>query len=234
MKFIKKVGLSMMLVILLSAFSGCIGDNLVTDDFDGLYGATEDTVLTVSNSNGRIEITRTNDDQVELHVDISSTHGQDSIDALDIVVDETGGDIAISTEYSTTKDHATANMKIKVPWSVHIAQVSTSNGAVTARLDMSEGDAQVSSSNGEVEITVREGFTHNLTVSTSNGNVDVRIDPDEDLMLTASTSNGRVTFSGLDVTLTVDQPKSKTGSIGMGGPMLTVSTSNGDVDVRGS
>jgi DUF4097 and DUF4098 domain-containing protein YvlB len=232
MKRITLICTSMAIVVTLSVLSGCIGDNLVTDDFDGLYGTNADTVLTVSNSNGRIEITRTDGDSVDLHVDISSIHGQESLDDLEIVVDETEGNIEISTEYASPQDRATANMRIEVPWHVHIAQISTSNGDIDVKMDMSEGDAQVSSSNGEVNVNVREGFTHNLTVSSSNGRVTVRIDPGEDLMLTASTSNGKVTFSGLDVDFTVNQPKSKTGTMGSGGPMLTASSSNGNVDVR--
>jgi hypothetical protein len=218
--------------MLVAISAGCFSTNTVTDEFDGLYGTNEDTVLTVSNSNGRIEITRTDGDSVDLHVDISSTHGQESLDDLEIVVDETEGNIEISTEYGSSQERATANMKIKVPWNVHIAQVSTSNGAVDVNLDMSEGDAQVSSSNGNVEVKVRPGMTHNLTVSTSNGAVDVRIDPDEDLMVTMSTSNGAVSISGLTVDLTVDQAKSKIGTMGAGGPMLTMSSSNGNVELR--
>ncbi|UCC92967.1 MAG: DUF4097 family beta strand repeat protein [Thermoplasmata archaeon] len=234
MRRAKIAGLAIVVILSTAIVAGCIGTDLVTDDFDGLYGVNEDSVLRVTNRNGDVEITRTNGDQVELHVDISSTHGQESIDDLDIVVDETGGNVAISTEYSTQQNQATANMKIKVPWYVHISQVTTSNGDVDVRIDMSEGDAEVSSSNGDVKVSVREGFTHNLTATSSNGNVEVIIDPDEDLMITASTSNGRVTFSGLDVTFTVDQPKSKIGTMGAGGTMLTATTSNGDVDVRSS
>jgi hypothetical protein len=202
----------------------------VTDEFDGKYDADENTILTVLCRNGDIKISRYDGEKVDFHADISAID-QERMDQLDIVVTEEGGDISIGTEFEGTKDEPTVKMTIKVPWVVHIDSIKAFNGDVEARLDGSKGDAQVSSSNGNVEVTVKKGIAHNLTFSSSNGDVLVKIDPDEDLNVSASTSNGKVSVSGLDITYTVDQPKSKIGTMGSGGPVLTASTSNGNVEL---
>jgi hypothetical protein len=224
-------GLLIGLIIASTTLAGCLGVDLVTDDFDGEYATTEDTVLTVMNPNGNIKITRTDGEKVEFHADITSTHGQEKLDEVDIQVDEQGDGIDIRVEYDVMKDQAKVNMEIKVPWRVYVETVTASNGNVDVELDMSKGDCQASSSNGWVKVKVRKGITYNLTASSSNGDVEVRIDPDENINLTASTTNGKATISGLDVTLTTDTDSAKMGSMGTGGPEVKATTSNGDAEI---
>jgi len=231
MKNARLVGISITLVLLLAITAGCVSTDNVEDTFDGEYDANEDTVLTVKCRNGNIKVTRTNGDKVDLHVDISAEN-QEKIDKLDIVVTEEGGNIDIETEFSGTTDEPNTDMTIKVPLDVHIESVRASNGNVEVRIDLSKGDTQISSSNGNVEVTVEEGIEHNLTASSSNGNVMVFIDSRENVDIQMVTSNGKVEIYNLDVILTTDEAKEKVGTMGTGGPLMKISTSNGNVDLN--
>ncbi len=251
MKNVRTVGISIALVLLIAITAGCVDPDKYTEEFDGMYGTNEDTVLTVKNRNGNIDVTRYSGDQVDLHVDMESP-SQDRLDELDIVVTEEDGDIDIEAKYSGNRNEPSVDMTIKVPHGVFIERLVTSNGNVNVEYDDLEDDVNIASSNGNIrvnigndlkgdltadtsngniEVTVGNDLQANLTASTSNGNIEVHIGPDQNADLMMTTSNGKASIHDLTVTLTLDEEKVKEGTIGTGGPKITMTSSNGNLDI---
>ena len=251
MKNAKIIVISIALVMLLAITAGCVDPDKYTEEFDGMYGTNEDTVLTVKNRNGNIDVTRYSGDQVDLHVDMESP-SQDRLDDLDIVVTEEDGDIDIEAKYSGDRNVPSANMIIKVPHGVFIERIVTSNGNVIVEYDDLEDDVNIASSNGNIrvnigndlmgnltadtsngniKVTIGNDLQANLTAGTSNGDIEVYIGPDQNADLMMTTSNGKAGIHDLTVNLSVDEEKVKEGTMGTGGPTISMTSSNGNVDI---
>jgi hypothetical protein len=126
-------------------------------------------------------------------------------------------------------------------------EAGTSNGSV--ELDDIKGDCSVKTSNGRIKTQHVQGA---LDVSTSNGSVDAGVDALGRDGVRASTSNGAITLhlphalnarliartsnasisSEFDLSAQSRQDKHHLeGTIGSGGPVLDLSTSNGSIHV---
>lgn len=108
---------------------------------------------------------------------------------------------------------------------------STSNGGIHARLlDLSpQRPVKVESSNGNVDLTLESLQSTEVYASTSNASVTVRLPGSVSAQVRAHTSNSSIT-SDFDVAVQGLQSKSRLeGKIGIGGPLLDLSTSNGSI-----
>jgi DUF4097 and DUF4098 domain-containing protein YvlB len=106
--------------------------------------------------------------------------------------------------------------------------VSSSNGRIDVK--DTKGIFDVSSSNGDldVEVSAIAGATE---ISTSNGRIEVRIDPSVEAELDITSSNGDVDTHNLVIEDKSATDQHVTGRLGTGGPMITISSSNGNIDV---
>ena len=245
------IAISIALVMLLAITAGCVDPDKYTEEFDGMYGTNEDTVLTVKNRNGNIDVTRYSGDQVDLHVDMES-QSQDRLDDMDIVVTEEDGDIDIEAKYSGDRNDPWVHMIIKVPNGVFIERLVTSNGNIAVEYDDLEDDVNIASSNGNIavnigndlkgnltaetsngniKVTIGNDLQANLTAATSNGDIEVYLGPDQNAELMMTTSNGKTRIHDLTVTLSVDEEKVKQGTMGTGGPKISMTSSNGNLDI---
>ena len=251
MKNAKTIGISIALVLMVAITAGCVDPDKYTEEFDGMYGTNEDTVLTVKNRNGNIDVTRYSGDQVDLHVDMESP-SQDRLDDIDIVVTEEDGDIDIEAKYSGDRNDPWVHMIIKVPNGVFIERLVTSNGNIAVEYDDLEDDVNIASSNGNIavnigndlkgnltaetsngniKVTIGNDLQANLTAATSNGDIEVYLGPDQNAELMMTTSNGKTRIHDLTVTLSVDEEKVKQGTMGTGGPKISMTSSNGNLDI---
>lgn len=112
--------------------------------------------------------------------------------------------------------------------------ITTSNGRITARLTKPEPQRPVrlESSNGSVELTMNELNDNPVRVRTSNSSVTMRLPASVNAQLSANTSNSNIS-SDFDVTTRGTLNKHHLeGTIGRGGPLLSVSTSNGSIRLQ--
>jgi hypothetical protein len=106
----------------------------------------------------------------------------------------------------------------------------TTNGNVIA--ESSEGAVQATTSNGNIRVKAAKLPANGATYNTHNGNITVELPDGVNLNLVARTMNGGVN-SDFDVTATGSfSPRSLRGRIGSGGPVLTLTTSNGNISIR--
>jgi Toastrack DUF4097 len=110
-------------------------------------------------------------------------------------------------------------------------EARTSNGSI--RADLSEaaegGTVRLTTSNGSVELSVQGLKNQDVVVSTSNGSITVRLPGSISADVKADTSNSSITNEFTDAFKGRSEKHSLEGTIGAGGPMLTLSTSNGSI-----
>ncbi|WP_221057640.1 DUF4097 family beta strand repeat-containing protein [Methanoculleus chikugoensis] len=137
-----------------------------------------------------------------------------------IVHDAPGGDLAATSsngriELSGVEGYVTAttsNAGITVEDCGGVAGLSTSNGAISAKIPAVRGD---------------------VTISSSNAGITLRFAGDLDARLAATTSNGRIAVHDLLLQLEESTGTSVSGTLGNGGPTVTVTTSNAGIDLFG-
>jgi hypothetical protein len=153
----------------ITVFSGCFGPQ-VTDYFNGLYAVNEQTILTVTNINGQVEITGWDGDNVTVNAVKKSSFGTEELDKIDINVTSVGNYLNIKTIYTGLATiRGSVDMNIKVPRTIHIETVTSSNGAI--QITDTKGDMEVLSSNGAIIIDSVDGY---VSAETSNGRIEIK------------------------------------------------------------
>lgn len=112
--------------------------------------------------------------------------------------------------------------------------VVTSNAPVDLKIsELQPGEpAKISTSNGPVALEFASFSGTDLSVATSNGHIEVRVPASIAARLKAKTSNASV-HSDIDLTNVASKGKSLLeGTLGAGGPLLDLHTSNGSIDIR--
>jgi DUF4097 and DUF4098 domain-containing protein YvlB len=123
----------------------------------------------------------------------------------------------------------TSNGSIRVEGLKGTLEAHTSNGSIHADLTSADGPLRLETSNGGIDLRLPAKFDDELRAHTSNGGITVRLPGDINARLTAHTSNGHVT-SDLDVRTSGEISKTRLdGVLGGGGPLLDLSTSNGNI-----
>jgi DUF4097 and DUF4098 domain-containing protein YvlB len=108
---------------------------------------------------------------------------------------------------------------------------STSNGSIKVDMNVTARPARFETSNGSVDVTVPGGFANDLRVSTSNGQITVRSPREPNVQIMAHTSNSSVS-SDFEVRTTGTFNKNRLeGTMGAGGGLLDLSTSNGSIRI---
>lgn len=127
-------------------------------------------------------------------------------------------------------DAGTTNGDIEVSAVRGSVNASTTNGGV--RLARIQGTADANTTNGsvEVEIIALPG-TGKMRISSTNGNLALTLPREVHATLDAQTTNGRVNIGYPLTTQGVTSSKSIRGTIGGGGPRIALETTNGSIDV---
>ena len=171
-------------------FSGCFGPQ-TTDYFNGSYAINEQTILTVTNINGQVEISSWDGNNVTINAVKKSSFGQEELDKIDINVTSIGDYLNIQTQYAGLSSiQGSVDMNIKIPHTIHIESVTTSNGAI--QITNTNGDIKASSSNGAIIINTVNGY---VSAETSNGRIEVK---ETTGIKNIHTSNGAITVEVAD------------------------------------
>jgi DUF4097 and DUF4098 domain-containing protein YvlB len=124
----------------------------------------------------------------------------------------------------------TSNGPVKLLDHTGDVEVTTSNGPVD--LSGFRGVAQVTTSNGPISVDALQLLsTSSVRLKTSNGPITVRLAANAGARVNAQTSNGHITA---DIPLSSVATQSKThleATIGQGGPLLDLHTSNGPIRI---
>lgn len=149
------------------------------------------------------------------------------------VIVTTGNGRVLVTETTGRVKATTGNGKITVDGASGPVEATTGNGDV--RVVTSSGPVNASSGNGDIEISMdRLSRASEMRFATGSGNITLAVPDDFGAEMNATTGNGRVS-TDLPVRLAGRiTPNRLNGTLGDGGERLTLSTGNGDIQIRKS
>lgn len=126
----------------------------------------------------------------------------------------------------------TTNGRIKADGVRGSFDAQTSNASVDATIaELEPGrPVRVSSSNGSLNLQFDKWNSNSLRATTSNASINLRMPPGVNAELRASTSNGNVT-SDYELAASQSSKTRLSGRLGSGGPLLDLSTTNGNVRI---
>ncbi|RDI70960.1 DUF4097 family beta strand repeat-containing protein [Halopelagius longus] len=107
--------------------------------------------------------------------------------------------------------------------------LEATNGGVEARDVGGIDGATVENGGVSVDVPAVRGDTE---IRTTNGGVEARVGPDVDAAFEVRASNGGVDVGGIELADATKSPSRVAGTLGDGGPSLTISAGNGGVEVR--
>jgi DUF4097 and DUF4098 domain-containing protein YvlB len=177
--------------------------------------------IRVENIEGRGRITTTNGAVRTMKyrggLDARTTNG--SIDASDIV-----GPVSVRTSNGTIKLDAVRGD----------VDAETSNGRIEARLAGADSNRPLrfQTSNGSINVAVESLKSSDVRASTTNGTITVKLPSGTGARVQARTTNSSVS-SEFDVTQRGASNKHRLdGTIGSGGPLLDLSSTNGNIKIQ--
>ena len=172
----------------------------------------EGPVADLTTSNGRIQLRN-----VKARVEARTSNG-----SVDVQTVEGGVNIRTSNG-SVTLDNIRGNLT-----------VTTSNGAIRGTLvDASPNDPiRLTTSNGPVDVKLQMPRNNDVIASTSNGGITIRMPSNAGARLNATTSSHDSITTDFDVQVHGQLSKHRIeGTLGSGGPLLQLTTSNGGIRI---
>ena len=173
MKKYSKPSIALCCVVFVLLLSGCTELNPlgpeITDYFIEEYQTDNISQLRVSTVNGQVELYGWNGSTIAVNAVKRTRRGQEELDKVTISVTEEDDTLVIETfTVSGASTWVSVDMNIKIPSSVTVDQVETTNGAI--QLSKVRGDAHLVTSNGAIVVKDLEGY---VSASTSNGRITV-------------------------------------------------------------
>jgi DUF4097 and DUF4098 domain-containing protein YvlB len=179
----------------------------------------------ITTSNGQIRTTggsgpvrlRTSNGQIHVAgwegtVDAQTSNG--SVDLLDV-----NGDAVVHT----------SNGRIHAERLSGSFDATTSNGGVRADLERPDRPVRVETSNGPVELTLPDGFDREVRVNSNNAGISVHLPLGLNAHILARTNNSSIS-SDFDLRVQGEISKNRMdATIGNGGGLIDLSTSNGSI-----
>ena len=168
-----------------------------------------------------------------VRVRAGSGNGDVRITGAGAEVNASTGNGRVTIAGSSGEVHAsTGNGDVTVENASGPVEVSTGSGAV--RVVTSTGPVSANSGNGDIDVTIGKlDRMPDMSFSTGNGEVRLVLPSGLGAEIDASTGNGNVT-TDFPVTLRSGRldPSRLRGTIGSGGGRLTISSGNGDIEIR--
>lgn len=123
----------------------------------------------------------------------------------------------------------TSNGRVRAERLRGTLEATSSNGSITADIVRTDRSVRVETSNSSVDLSLPPEYARDVRASTSNGGITVRLPATTNARVIARTSNSRIT-SDFDLQLRGEIAKNRVdATIGSGGPLIDLNTSNGNI-----
>ncbi len=179
----------------------------------------------VTSSNGSIRI-----EDVKGQVNARSSNGSIRVNRLKGPLDAetTNGSIEVSGQTGRTTLR-TSNGGIRVEINQGALAASTSNGRINAQIAKSDAlqPVRLESSNGRIDLSL--DAVREVRANTSNSSIVVHLPESAGAQIRARTSNSSITTDFTELSPRVTAKHSLEGTLGSGGPLIDLSTSNGSI-----
>ncbi len=161
---------------------------------------------------------------------LKSSNGQIHVEAFrgNLDAQTSNGAIELLDVEGDVKAHS-SNGHIRVDGLRGSFDAGTSNSSIHAKLEQASGPVRLETSNGSIDLTLPADASVAVRANTSNNSITVHAPGTVNARLAARTSNGSITSdSELRVRGEIDRHHME-GVIGNGGPLIDLSTSNGNI-----
>lgn len=153
------------------------------EEFHNTYKVESGTRLNLYNINGGINISKCDEDYVDVYALKKTRYGEKELEKVKIKV-SINGDMVIRTRHLKKNARVSVDYEIKVPSNVTVNHINTSNGRI--ELEGTKGDSILTTSNGRITVKNVDG---NVSARTSNGRINIIGTPG---ILKATTSNSSI------------------------------------------
>lgn len=166
------------------------------------------------------------------NLDASSTNGSINVAGIigEISANTTNGSVSIG-DCEGKLILKTTNGKVDIEEVSGSVGAKTSNGGISAKLVMLDGESGFETTNGSIDVRVKEGNSAPLAANTTNGSITVELPANFAADVEANTSNGHIRS---DFSITVVGEISKTslhGKLNSGGSLMKLKTTNGNINI---
>jgi DUF4097 and DUF4098 domain-containing protein YvlB len=185
----------------------------------------------ISTSNGKIQI-----EDVEGHARLHTSNGGVRVSRVkgEVEARTSNGTIEAQDVDGNVNLH-TSNGAIRAETMHGSFEGTTSNGSITARLNdpAATWPVRAETSNGHIDLTLDAKQLPEIRASTNNSSILVRLPASANARVRAATSHNSITsdFGGLDNGYDRRRHSELHGTIGSGGPLIDLSSSNGSIKI---
>ena len=188
----------------------------------------------IVSSNGAIKV-----EQTEGRADLKTSNGPVRVDSLtgSLTIQTSNGPVTVQN-VTGGLSLRTSNGAIRAEHVREGIEASTSNGPITVQLDESTqpvtAPLKFESSNGRIDITVSGSPKSEIRARTSNSGITLRLPAEASARVRAETSHGQVRsdFEGVDTSGDKRRRRQNfEGTIGGGGPLIDLHTTNGSIQL---
>ncbi|MGH9834109.1 MAG: DUF4097 family beta strand repeat-containing protein [Blastocatellia bacterium] len=229
----------------------------VTDQIKKTITLAPGSNVTIRGINGRVNIETWDGDKAEMNAEINITIRASDREAMErrpILVDETPNSLIIRVEedregrkWGGDRGWVRHEVNLKLPKSINL-KISSVNGtvgvgAITGEVGVSSVNGRVevaqagtatglSSINGRVTLSLLRLGEGGLRVSSVNGGVEIGLPSTTNAEVDVRSVNGGID-SDLPITVVGEMKRGQLrGTIGSGGPQITITSVNGGVTLR--
>jgi hypothetical protein len=157
------------------------------------------------------------------HIDVERLKGG-------LYAETSNGPVEVLDSDGSVEAHS-SNGHIRVEGLKGALDASTSNSSIRARIDRAGDSVRLRSSNGQIDLTLPTGVQCPVSAHTSNSGITLRLPGEVNARLAASTSNGSI-MSDFEMRMSGELSRHHLeGSIGNGGPLLDLTSSNGGIRI---
>jgi DUF4097 and DUF4098 domain-containing protein YvlB len=227
------------------------------DEWRRSYPVTAGASFEIRNTNGRIRVEAGGKDAIEVVATRrvkAPTEAQAKATLAEFEIDETKSGSHIKLESRNTAFSFMVNRSKSVDYTVRAPSwvnitLDSTNGEIEVvgvggmlRAESTNGDIRATSLEGGANVETTNGNVHldfarlaegGLKSSTTNGDITVSLPRDVKASLSARVTNGSISATDLSLTTTEQSRRKLEASIGGGGPQVRLSTTNGEIRVRG-
>jgi hypothetical protein len=236
--------------VALSGLQG--GRERAEDTWTRSYAISAGGQFDVSNVNGRIEVTATDDPKIEVKAE-RVARGQtveaakENLRRIEIIEEASADRVRIETRHPRMRNGGTeVRYFIRVPRNVRVrvttvngevdvdgvtrAVMNTVNGQINGR--RLEGGAEAETVNGQVHLEFAS-LEDNLKVETVNGGVEIEVPSSAKADVSARWTNGGISVNGLALETLEKERRRLTGRLNGGGARIDIETTNGGITING-
>lgn len=243
--------LTLTAILVLAAGAASAWDSAYTETFDQTYSVDHGVSVGLDNINGDVVVEVWDRPEVRIYAEKSASSAE-RLELLEIQVRQSGGSLYVETHYPNSRDLRPEDRRgsSKVEYTLTVPRFAEMDGIEMVNGDLridgveggisaetvngmvavrgAAGEIDVETVNGDIELRLGAAVSNDIDASSVNGRIEIYCTGSADVR--AETVNGRLSNDvGIEVRKGRYVGASMNGTIGGGGPVISMETVNGAI-----